>query len=190
MTSRSYKITAATISPRRIKLLSRIFSNIIFCASDYREKKIKYFFPPVLLSLIHAWHKTRQSRSNNGLVLGFDTIVYRGCCLFNKPGDGSEARTMISKLNGRTHKVVTGAVVRYKGRIRFFYSVSRVRFKRLSEKQITDYIASGSWKTKAGAYGIQDKGRDLVEKYTGDYYNIVGLPLNALMKILNTIDKN
>lgn len=177
-------IICATTSPRRIHLLQESFTDIKFIAPSYKEKMRRYFFSPVLLSIYYAFRKVRDFKCNgNDAVLGFDTIVYRKFRIYGKPKNREHAVKCIKELNNKTHKVVTGICMKYNRKTRFYYEISKVRFKKLSDKKIMDYIAIGEWRDKAGGYGIQGAGGDLVQWYRGDYYNIVGIPLDLVLKL-------
>lgn len=132
-----------------------------------------------------------------GIIIGADTTVVLDGEMYGKPYSADHAREMLAHLSGRTHEVITGVSVwmillnetEEKGgdgkvslAFRSFTESSYVTFKELSEKDINAYVATGETIDKAGAYGIQGKGGALVEKYEGDYNNIVGLPVDALLK--------
>ena len=120
----------------------------------------------------------------NEALIAFDTIVYRYGNIFCKPKSGEEAMKTIRALSNKRHKVVTSIFLKYAQRKRIYYRTSTVKFKRLSEDEIRQYIAEDEWKDKAGGYGIQGHGRDLVEWYRGDLYNIIGLPLDLVIDLL------
>lgn len=124
-----------------------------------------------------------------GIIIGADTTVVLDGEMYGKPYSADHAREMLARLSGRTHEVITGVSVwmillnetEEKGgdgkvslAFRSFTESSYVTFKELSEKDINAYVATGETIDKAGAYGIQGKGGALVEKYEGDYNNIVG----------------
>ena len=124
--------------------------------------------------------------------------------MYGKPYSADHAREMLARLSGRTHEVITGVSVwmihlnetEEKGgdgkvslAFRSFTESSYVTFKELSKEDINAYVATGETIDKAGAYGIQGKGGALVEKYEGDYNNIVGLPVDALLKNFPDIHK-
>lgn len=177
------KIIAATTSPRRKHLLKKLFKKVSFQAPKYKEHKFHYFPFPVFLCLVHACFKALNIKAKYQVVLGFDTMVFRGIKLYNKPKNEADAFRMIEDLSNKKHKVVTGIVLRYKNKVKFLYSVSVVKFRKLTRQQIKTYIKTQTWQGKAGGYGIQDKGKSLIEYYKGDYYNIVGLPLYLLESI-------
>lgn len=132
-----------------------------------------------------------------GIVIGADTMVVLDGEMLGKPYSADHAREMLRKLSGRTHQVITGVSVwmlllnetEEKGGdgnvsigFRTFTETSQVTFKELTDEDINAYVATGETIDKAGAYGIQGKGAALVEKYEGDYNNIVGLPVDKLLE--------
>lgn len=138
-----------------------------------------------------------QNPAGMGIVIGADTTVVLGGEMLGKPYSADHAREMLGKLSGRTHEVITGVSVwmimlnesEEKGGdgnvslgFRSFTESSFVTFKELTPEVINAYVATGETIDKAGAYGIQGKGAELVEKYEGDYNNIVGLPVDTLLK--------
>ena len=132
-----------------------------------------------------------------GIVIGADTMVVLDGEMLGKPYSADHAREMLRKLSGRTHQVITGVSVWMlllneteerggDGNVsigfRTFTETSYVTFKELTDEDINAYVATGETIDKAGAYGIQGKGAALVEKYEGDYDNIVGLPVDKLLE--------
>lgn len=121
------------------------------------------------------------------LVLGSDTTVVLDGQMLGKPATEAEAFTMLTTLSGRTHEVITSVALVHKASARRIVeaSTTRVVFDKLSEPRIRRYVASGSPMDKAGAYGIQDdQGAFFVREIHGDYYTVVGLPLNLLHRML------
>lgn len=118
------------------------------------------------------------------VVLAADTVVACGRQLLGKPGDASEAGAFLAALSGRRHLVVT-AVALGRGEGRWSRVVeTAVRFKRLSAREIEDYLASGEWQGKAGAYAIQGRAGGFVPWIGGSYSNVVGLPLVETLGLL------
>lgn len=115
------------------------------------------------------------------LVLGADTVVVYEGKILGKPKDESDARAMLSMLNGRTHSVFTGVTVivmkNGTSQIHSFYEETEVSMYPMTDAQISYYIRTGEPMDKAGAYGIQGKGAVFIEKIHGDYNNVVGLPV-------------
>ena len=124
------------------------------------------------------------------LVIGSDTMVVLGSRIYGKPEDDDEAVEMILSLAGKTHEVVTGVAVcqvrsdGLEGALieeDSFVEVSYVTFRNLTREEALEYVACGESADKAGAYAIQGEGAHLVERFEGDYDNIVGLPVGRLM---------
>ena len=107
--------------------------------------------------------------------------------MLGKPEDESQAAEMLKLLSGRTHKVITGCSVFYKGQNISFSETTEVEFYRLTDTDINEYIATGEPMDKAGAYGIQGKGALLVKRINGDYYNVVGMPVGTLKQKLKML---
>ena len=120
-------------------------------------------------------------------VVAADTIVVIDNVILGKPHDEKEAEAMLSRLSGRTHQVMTGVAVHYKGQQLAEVCVTDVTFRSLTAAEIADYIATKEPLDKAGAYGIQGRGAVLVEKINGCYNNVVGLPLTMLHEMLRRL---
>lgn len=115
------------------------------------------------------------------LVLAADTIVVLDDQIFGKPDDRHAARTMLQRLGGRTHSVLTGvALQRVDGEALVDVAEARVTFHPLSEALLAAYLASGEADDKAGAYGIQGLGAQLVRAVEGDLTGVIGLPLGLV----------
>jgi septum formation protein len=118
-------------------------------------------------------------------VLGADTAVVLDGRTFGKPGDEAEAETFLRRLSGRTHEVMSGIALREPdGAERSDVAVTRVRFRRLEAPDLAWYLATEEWRERAGAYAIQGRGAALVEEIEGDYWNVVGLPVAALLRLV------
>ncbi len=116
---------------------------------------------------------------DDALVLGADTVVVVDDALLGKPQSPPEAATMLEKLSGRGHEVITGVALVQPGRpgLAVAHEVTRVFFRPLTEKEIADYVASGEPLDKAGAYAIQGRAGRFVTRVEGCYFNVVGLPV-------------
>jgi septum formation protein len=127
----------------------------------------------------------RKARAVDGeLVVGADTVVALDERILPKPRDGLQAREWLATLSGRTHRVVGGLCVVRSGREQVAVEVTEVTFRELAEAEVAWYVASGEWEGKAGGYAIQGRGAALVERIAGDYLNVVGLPLAALLRLV------
>jgi septum formation protein len=117
-------------------------------------------------------------------VLGADTAVVLDGRVFGKPSDEHEAETFLRRLSGRTHEVMSGIALREPdGAERSDVAVTKVRFRRLEARDLAWYLATEEWRERAGAYAIQGRGAALVEGIEGDYWNVVGLPVAALLRL-------
>lgn len=116
-------------------------------------------------------------------VLGVDTTVVLDGRVFGKPRDPDEAETFLRRLSGRTHEVMSGIVLRRGGEERTDVAVTRVRFRFLEQRDLRWYLESGEWRERAGGYAIQGRGAALVAEIEGDYWNVVGLPVPALLHL-------
>jgi septum formation protein len=122
----------------------------------------------------------------SGLVLGADTVVAVGGQVLGKPTDAEDARRMLELLAGRWHDVLTGvALVRAEtGDVLVAHELTRVRFASMSDAEIDWYISTGETADKAGAYAIQGRASLFIEEIEGDYWNIVGLPIRLVYKLM------
>jgi septum formation protein len=120
------------------------------------------------------------------VVLGVDTDVALDGRLLGKAADECEARDRLEALSGRVHEVLSGVVV-LDGDERSGVARTEVRFRRLESPEIDLYLASGEWRDRAGAYAIQGLGSILIEQMTGDFSNVVGLPIALLLQLAPNI---
>jgi len=126
----------------------------------------------------------RKARAVEGsLVLGVDTEVVLDGRAFGKPAGAEEAETVLRRLSGRTHEVWSGIALCRRGEERTASACTRVRFRRLEQRDIDWYVAGGEWRERAGGYAIQGRGAALVEEIAGDYWNVVGLPVAELVRL-------
>jgi septum formation protein len=129
----------------------------------------------------------RKARAVEGeLVLGCDTEVILDGHVLGKPRHEDEARTFLRRLSGRTHEVYGGIVLRRGGEEQAADSVTRVRFRLLEPPEIAAYVATGEWRGRAGGYAIQGRGAALVAGIEGDFWNVVGLPVPELVRLLKS----
>lgn len=185
------KVVLASKSPRRKKLLTQLGLIFEIIPSDCEE--IITSKDPVEIVCDLALQKATEiaGKVADALIIGADTIVVHNQQILGKPESAQEAITMLSTLSGDQHQVFTGvsfvqtnanAEIR---QMHCFYEETKVRFSPLDESEIRSYVASGSPMDKAGSYGIQDDwGAVFVEEISGDYYNVVGFPLNRFYREL------
>ena len=118
------------------------------------------------------------------LIIAADTVVSINNRVLGKPRSEEDAAQMLAALSGKLHLVYTGVTVAKEGRTLTQHEVTSVRFRTLTQADIIRYIATGEPMDKAGAYGIQGYGSVLVEGISGDYYNVMGLPVCRLARML------
>jgi septum formation protein len=136
---------------------------------------------PASLVVENALRKVRAVEGP--LVLGVDTTVVADGRSYGKPGNEEEARAVLSLLSGRVHEVWSGLALREAGEERTATAVTSVRFRELDAPLLDWYLASGEWRERAGGYAIQGRGAALVGSIEGDFWNVVGLPVPALLDL-------
>lgn len=180
----SEPVVLASASPRRLELLSEVVSNLTVSPSDIDESDVKATSPRALvkeLSKRKALAVLPQDGNSEKVVIGADTVVYRKK-LYGKPHDRADAIRILNELNGKRHYVFTGVTVISKGIVRTFAVRSSVRFKSLSQEEIERYVDEYRPYDKAGAYAVQEG--VVVKSYRGSLTNIIGLPMEKLIKVL------
>jgi septum formation protein len=140
---------------------------------------------PGEVALENALRKARAAHIAGAgeAVLGCDTLVALGGAIYGKPADESTARSTLRALSGATHEVVSGLALLVDGEEHTALARTAVTFRRLDEALLDWYLARGEWRGRAGGYAIQGAGAALVTGVEGDYENVVGLPLAALLDI-------
>lgn len=180
----SEPVVLASASPRRLELLSEVVSDLTVSPSDIDESDVKATSPRALvreLSKRKALAVLPQDGNSEKVVIGADTVVYRKK-LHGKPRDRADAIRILNELNGKRHYVFTGVTVISKGIVRTFAVRSSVRFKSLSQEEIERYVDEYRPYDKAGAYAVQEG--VVVKSYRGSLTNIIGLPMEKLIKVL------
>lgn len=179
------KIILASQSPRRRELLSLITTDFEVVTADVDETVNENETAENTVMMLSKKKADAVSCLYPGrIVIGADTIVVCDGKILGKPENRHHAYEMIKMLSGRTHQVLTGVTITDSYKNDTFFVSSDVTFFDLSEEEILAYAESGEPDDKAGSYGIQGKGSLLVEKISGDYFNIVGLPVSKLNKKL------
>lgn len=176
----------ASASPRRREILAEGGIAHKVLPADVDEAVFEGMEPRLMVQLLAAAKAAAAAGKCEGLVLGADTVVVLSGKVMGKPKDGEEAFSMLSALSGKTHSVYTGVCIlrTEDGRLKTHLEETKVTFRSLSETEIRAYIETGEPMDKAGAYGIQGLGGKLVEKTEGDFLNVVGLPLEAVKRLI------
>jgi septum formation protein len=189
------KIILASASVRRQELLKRIIDKFEIIVSDFDEHSINFDSDcsTYVMKLSEGKASTVCDKiKGEAIVIGCDTIVYFNGKILGKPKDKEEAFSMLKLLSGNIHQVYSGITIVDKSSDKILkdFVCTSVKFDNLSDEHIRKYIEKGEYEDKAGAYGIQGYGGVLVEEIHGCYYNVVGLPLNKLLKMLRGIGVN
>ncbi|MEM6764590.1 MAG: Maf family protein [Bacteroidota bacterium] len=182
-------VILASNSPRRKELLSELeveFEILVRPVSEYFPEDIHPRAVAVLVSENKA--KAYDDLSPDNIVITADTIVALEGEIMGKPENREHAVEMLTKLSGKTHHVVTGVTVFWKGRFKSFAEETLVTFKPLTREEIDYYIDTCEPYDKAGAYGIQEWiGKIGITGIEGDYYGVIGLPLCKLYQELTQL---
>lgn len=183
------QIILASGSPRRRELLEQIGLEFEVIPSSAAEDVLPEETPDQLvqrLSLAKAQEVAMRPDVNGRWFIGSDTIVLSDGFILGKPRDNDHAMHMLRQLSGREHQVLSGIAVidKLSGRQHVEAVATRVRFRDLTDTEITRYIATGEPADKAGAYAIQGLGVCFVAGIEGSYSNVVGLPLCRLTLVL------
>jgi septum formation protein len=123
------------------------------------------------------------SGAEQAIVIGCDTVVVLDGAIYGKPADEDQARRTLAALAGRTHEVTSGLAVLCEGVERTAVARTKVSFRALDERLLDWYLGTGEWRERAGGYAIQGAGAALVRAVEGEYENVVGLPVAALIDI-------
>ena len=142
---------------------------------------------PARLVMRLAEGKGRSVSSGDSLLVASDTVVVFENEVLGKPADKEEAAAMLRRLSGRVHRVYTGVYLQKGNQSTTFCDCTEVVFRTLTEEEIAAYIATGSPMDKAGAYGIQGLGGQLVEKIEGSFDNVVGFPTDCVRRLMEDV---
>jgi septum formation protein len=181
------RIVLASRSPRRKELLERIgIDNFAIAAPDIDEWYPEGLSPRKTVEYISAEKAAAAANmaAPEDIVITADTMVFLGDARLGKPKDADEAFSMLSSLSGKKHVVCTGVTVSQGNRLLTDSVSTDVYFRELLPEEIRAYIRTGEPMDKAGAYGVQGLGALFVERIDGDFFNVMGLPLVKLSRML------
>ena len=178
-------IVLASASPRRAQLLRALEIPFTLRPSNAPE-------PPPLPAdaaapgaYVEALARLKASSiQSEDLVIAADTVVVLDGQILGKPTDEADARAMLAQMRGQAHRVFTGVCLRRGQQMESAHEITRVSFGEFSDEFIAAYVRTGEPMDKSGSYGAQGKGALLVERIEGDYWNVVGLPLALLCRML------
>lgn len=189
MSNEQRTIILASSSPRRHELLSKAGYEFDIVVADVDESRFScegISCSEYAERLAFAKAADVAGKFPNALVIGADTIVDFDGEIIGKPEDDAHAGEIVRKLFSKPHKVITGvAIVRVSDNTEVVESDTTVVYpKKMSDEQIAEHIAGGSWRGKAGAYAIQETGDEFVEKIEGSLTNVMGFPMELVEKML------
>jgi septum formation protein len=171
----------ASKSPRRREILERAGIPFLVSAADIPEQVEPGETPREYVARLA---REKANAVAGDLVLGADTVVVLDEHILEKPKDHSDAVRMLRLLSGREHSVLTAIHLRHGETFQSEIQETRVHFLPLTEEEIEEYAASGEPMDKAGGYAIQGLASKFIDRIEGDYFNVVGLPVSLLYRIL------
>ena len=177
----------ASQSPRRRELFGLFHLPFVVRVADIDETMDPEKDPFDEVARVSRLKALAVNRENQDVVIAADTIVVCDGKVLGKPRTKEEAEQMLQLLSGRDHQVMTGVTVLCGQKEETFTEVTQLHFRSLSMQEIRAYVATGEPMDKAGAYGIQGGAALFCEKMTGDYYNVMGLPVCRLWHCLHRL---
>jgi len=188
----SREVVLASASPRRLELLRLLVDEFRVEPSGFDESNGLHIDEPEPHVLYQSVMKAKDvaARFPEAVVIGADTVVVVDDQILGKPRDAQHAESMLRSLSGRVHQVYTGIAVIANGEMFQACEATDVRFRELTNDLIVWYISTGEPMDKAGAYAIQGKGAVLVERIDGCFFNVVGLPVYRLSRLLEQAGVN
>ena len=182
------KLVLASASPRRAEILRTVGWPFEALPVDIDESRYPDEDAFVYVERVaRAKADAAAMRAPGSMVVGADTVVVIEGEILGKPRDDEDARRMLRLLSDRWHQVVTGVALINGDSSRVAHEVTEVRFATMNEAEITWYVSTGEPHDKAGAYAIQGRGARFIEEIRGDYFNVVGLPVRLLYKLVREL---
>ena len=178
-------IILASSSPRRRELLSMIGLDYRIETSGDEEVQPHGLLPAEFVKTLAVQKARPVAEANpNDCVIGADTIVYLEGDILGKPHTPEVAKAYLTRMQGKSHVVYTGVAVCKGGAFDVRHCETTVTFAPMTQREIESYVATGEPLDKAGAYGVQGPGGIFVERIDGNYFNVIGMPLPLLYKML------
>ncbi len=181
------QLILASQSPRRRELLGLFGIPFVVRMADIDETMNPQLSAAEAVAQISRKKALAVLRNADDVLIAADTIVVVGGKILGKPHSADEAAAMLRLLSGRDHQVMTGVTVLCGNTEAVFTEITDLHFRPLTESEIQRYVQSGEPMDKAGAYGIQGGAALFCEKMTGDYYNVMGLPVCRLGQVLKEL---
>ena len=189
-TSMVHHLILASSSKRRIELLKRFVKYLIVIPPRYDEVLLNDPIETIYANSRGKTYSVYDDAPGDSVIIGVDTIIHHPRYgVVGKPVDLEDARRILKLLSGNIHSVYTGVFLVDKPRKKeyFFHVVTYVKFYELSEEEIDIYLSTGEPLGKAGGYAIQENAMLFVEWIMGDFYNVIGLPIARLYRVLKSV---
>ena len=185
----SKELILASASDRRYQLLNQIgCAPHLVIPADVNEARLIGESPRELVTRLAFLKGEKIFRDHKeAVIVAADTMVALGRRVVGKPKDAAEAEAFLTMLSGRNHRVYTSIYIRYGRSNRQRCIQTRVKFKKLTTLEISNYLDSGEWEGKAGGYAIQGKASAFIISIVGSYTNVVGLPLYETYTMLSGV---
>jgi septum formation protein len=177
------RLILASRSPQRRAILDQLRISYEAVPVKVDERSVG---APAEVARANALAKARAgalARPGSSTILGVDTIVVLEGEIFGKPATAQDAAATLGRLQGRTHEVVSGLVLLAPHNTQVVHEATEVTFRELDDAAITRYVRTGEWRERAGGYAVQGQGAALVRRIMGDYLNVVGLPVGAMLDL-------
>ena len=179
----------ASSSPRRSELLKKAGYEFTVEPTSVSETVLHGTPPMQIVEQLSARKAEAVAKLHPAdTILAADTIVVLKGRILGKPKDEEAAKAMLKLLSANVHQVYTGYTIIRGKKFLCGHEVTSVEFYALSQKEIDDYVATGDPLDKAGAYGIQGRGALFVKRINGDFYNVVGLPIAKISRLLASVE--
>jgi septum formation protein len=179
------KLILASGSPRRAEILTSVGWQFVKDVADIDESEIKGETPEDYVQrLAREKAETVAAKYENAIILGADTTVVIDNQIIGKPIDLPDARRMLKMLSGNWHEVLTGVAIVKDGKTKFGLQSTKVKFAEMNDEEIDFLVEKGEPLDKAGAYAVQAQAALFIEKIEGDYWNVVGLPVNLVYELM------
>lgn len=183
------KIILASASPRRQELLLKANVSYEVIPSNVDEVfNHNISVEDAVMDLAYQKANDVFNKHKDSLVIGADTIVVIDNEVLGKPKEYKDAVRMLNKLQNNTHYVITGVVLLTKEKVVKFYEKTKVVFKPMTQSDIDTYISEENVYDKAGSYAIQGEAMKYIDYIEGDYYNVIGLPIDRLIEELKKLE--
>jgi septum formation protein len=183
----SMRLVLASASPRRAELLANAGIRYEIRPANIPEARLPEESADTYVQRLAAAKAGAVTASEGEIVLGADTTVVVGGEVLEKPDGPADARRMLELLSGRTHEVITGICLRRGGARCIAAETTLVSFLEMTSADIDEYIASGEPFDKAGGYAIQGRASKFVHRIEGCYFNVVGLPVSRVWRMLREL---